>query len=35
MIADSDEAYQSEDSAKSGIQSVKKNAATAAIEDKS
>jgi uncharacterized protein YegP (UPF0339 family) len=35
MIANSGEGYKSKDNAKSGIESVKKNAATAAIEDKS
>ena len=35
MIADSGEGYKSKDSAKSGIESMKKNAVTAAIEDKS
>jgi uncharacterized protein YegP (UPF0339 family) len=35
MIANSDEGCKSKDSAKSGIESVKKNAATAGIEDKS
>jgi hypothetical protein len=35
MIANSGEGYKSKDSAKSGIESVKKNAATAAIADKS
>jgi len=34
MIANSGEGYKSKDSAKSGIESVKKNAASAAIEDK-
>jgi len=35
MIANSGEGYESKDSAKSGIESVKKNAASTAIEDKS
>jgi uncharacterized protein YegP (UPF0339 family) len=35
MNANSGKGYKSKDSAKSGIQSVKKNAATAAIEGKS
>jgi uncharacterized protein YegP (UPF0339 family) len=34
MIANSGEGYKSKDGAKSGIESVKKNAASAAIEDK-
>jgi len=34
MIANSGEGYKSKDSAKSGIESVKKNAPAAAIEDK-
>ena len=34
MIANSGEGYKSKDSAKNGIESVKKNAASAAIEDK-
>ena len=35
MIANSGEGYKSKDSAKAGIASVKKNAASAKIEDKS
>jgi len=35
MIANSGEGYKSKDSAKDGIASVKKNAGTAKIEDKS
>jgi uncharacterized protein YegP (UPF0339 family) len=35
MIANSGEGYKSRESAKSGIESVKKNAASATIEDKS
>jgi uncharacterized protein len=34
MIGDSGEGYKSKDSAKNGIESVKKNAASATIEDK-
>jgi len=34
MIANSGEGYKSKDGAKSGIESVKKNAASATIEDK-
>ena len=34
MIANSGEGYKSKESAKNGIDSVKKNAASAAIEDK-
>jgi len=34
MIANSGEGYESKDSAKSGIESVKKNAASATIEDR-
>ena len=34
MIANSGEGYKSKDSAKAGIQSVKKNAPTAAVEEK-
>jgi len=34
MIANSGEGYKSKDSAKNGIESVKKNAPTAAVEDK-
>lgn len=35
MIANSGEGYTSKDSAKNGIESVKKNAPAAAVEDKS